>query len=276
MAIAWLKKVATTGRSPAKLLRMDGSARGAAWADGNSIVLATSSLTIGLQRISADGGEATVLTRPDPKRGELDHVWPERLPEGRGVLFTVLSTGGALDAARIAVLETATGSGTTVMAGHHARYVPTGHLVYVEAGALRAVSFVSGAYACGERRSPWCRRCGPRFLARDSSRCPMTAHSRTQTFPETDWFEELSASCRRTDGPRSATRLGPSEMTAQIGLSSRNQSVGEVRKGCRQLHQLEGIAIRIDQHGNLDRSAADWCRHHVALDLRARGFRRGD
>jgi hypothetical protein len=52
-------------------------------------------------------------------------------------------------------------------------------------------------------------------------------------------------------------------------------SVWEVRQGRRQLHQLERVALRIDQHRDLDRRAADRHRDDVALDLRARGLRGG-
>ena len=34
------------------------------------------------------------ITVPDTKAGEIDHLWPETLPGGRVVLFTVLSAGG--------------------------------------------------------------------------------------------------------------------------------------------------------------------------------------
>jgi hypothetical protein len=35
-----------------------------------TIVFGTANPTTGLQRVSASGGEETVLTRPDPKQGE--------------------------------------------------------------------------------------------------------------------------------------------------------------------------------------------------------------
>ena len=42
--------------------------------------------TTGLQRVSADGGDVAVLTRPALARGELDHLWPEMLGGGLAVL----------------------------------------------------------------------------------------------------------------------------------------------------------------------------------------------
>ena len=84
---------------------------------------------------------STVLTRPAQARGELDHLWPEMLPGGRAVLFTITATGG-LDAAQVAVLDLATGTSRVVVpGGSHAHYVPSGHLVYTAGGTLRAVPF---------------------------------------------------------------------------------------------------------------------------------------
>ncbi len=96
----------------------------------------------GLQRVSAAGGPLTVLTRPDRAQGEADHFWPEMLPGGRAVLFTITSLTGGLDAAQVAVLDLQTGARRIlVRGGSHAHYVSSGHLVYAAAGTLRAVPF---------------------------------------------------------------------------------------------------------------------------------------
>ena len=91
---------------------------------------------------AAAGGPTTVLTRPDRAQGEADHCWPELLPGGRAVLFTITALTGGLDAAQVAVLDLQTGTRTVlVRGGSHAHYVPSGHLVYAAAGTLRAVPF---------------------------------------------------------------------------------------------------------------------------------------
>ena len=98
--------------------------------------------TTGLQRVSAAGGPLTVLTRPDRAQGEADHFWPEMLPGGRAVLFTITALTGGLDAAQVAVLDLQTGTRRIlVRGGSHAHYVSSGHLVYAAAGTLRAVPF---------------------------------------------------------------------------------------------------------------------------------------
>jgi serine/threonine-protein kinase len=137
-----LKKVALSGGPVTVLAVVDGPSRGATWADDDGIIFGTGALDTGLQRVSASGGEATVLTKPDRSSGESDHLWPHALPGSRAVLFTVMATSGGFDAARVAVLDLAAGTWKTlVRSGSQAQYLPTGHLVYVAGGALWAVPF---------------------------------------------------------------------------------------------------------------------------------------
>jgi serine/threonine-protein kinase len=137
-----LKKVAITGGAPLTIAVTRGGARGATWAEDNTVVFATSVTDTGLQRVSANGGEPVVLTKPHPERGEFDHVWPEFLPGGKAVLFTVAPTTGGLDNAQIAVLDLRTNTWKVLIrGGAHAQYSRTGHLVYGASGTLRAVPF---------------------------------------------------------------------------------------------------------------------------------------
>jgi serine/threonine-protein kinase len=137
-----LKKVAITG-GPAVLVAQVGSVeQGATWAADGTIIFATTATASGLQRVSADGGVPAVLTRPDRARGEAGHIWPELLPGGQAVLCTVTATTGGFDAASIAVLDLRSGRLTILLrGGSHAQYLPSGHLMYAAAGALRAVVF---------------------------------------------------------------------------------------------------------------------------------------
>ena len=137
-----LRKIPVTGGPAVTVTTLDGPSRGATWGPGDSIVFATASIETGLQQVSASGGIVNVLTRPDRARGEADHVQPSWLPDGRGVLFTVLPQTGGPEAAKVAVFEVASRKWHTVVeVGYGARYVDTGHLVYAAAGALWAVRF---------------------------------------------------------------------------------------------------------------------------------------
>ena len=137
-----LKKVAITGGPALPLCRLDGASRGATWGDDDSIIFATAAPSTGLQRVSSAGGEPTVLTKPNRERGEGDHLWPQFLPGSQAVLFTITATTGGIDASQVAVLDLRTGTQKILMrGGSQAQYVPSGHLVYVAAGTLRAVAF---------------------------------------------------------------------------------------------------------------------------------------
>jgi len=137
-----IKKVAITGGPAITLANYSGQLRGATWGTDDTIIFATSAAESGLQRVPAGGGDPTVVTQPDAKRSEADHLWPEFLPDGRGVLFTITSTIGGLDAAQIAVLDLDTRVSTVLLrGGSHASYLPSGHLIYGASGTLRAVAF---------------------------------------------------------------------------------------------------------------------------------------
>jgi serine/threonine-protein kinase len=134
-----LKRVSANGGPPVAIAPITGVGRGAAWGPDDSIVYATTDPATGLIRVSAAGGDPVVLTRP--QAGE-DHILPQILPGGRGVLFTAWSNGRSVANAQVAVLDQASGMVRTLVSGaSHARYVASGHLVYAVNGTLRAVAF---------------------------------------------------------------------------------------------------------------------------------------
>ena len=160
--VTTLRKVAITGGPPITLARLGAIPRGATWAPDDTIIFATSDPATGLQRVSAAGGTPEVLTRPDYAQGEANHLWPEILPGGRAVLFTIMSQTGGLETAQVAVHDLRTGIHKALLrGGSHGRYVASGlaspklvegglastkpgevgHLVYVAAGTLRAMAF---------------------------------------------------------------------------------------------------------------------------------------
>ena len=137
-----VKKVAATGGPPMTLTTIDGTPRGAAWGEDGRIVFATNNLTTGLWSVPESGGEGVALTKPNREAGEADHLWPEFLPGGRGILFTITPFGASIDESLIAVLDLETGAHKIVVrGGSHAQYAASGHLVYGIAGTLRAVAF---------------------------------------------------------------------------------------------------------------------------------------
>lgn len=82
------------------------------------------------------------ITRLDPQKNEAGHHWPKWLPGGRAVLFTVIHTDETWDDATIEVQDLTAGERQVlIQGGTQARYVRSGHIVYVRSGTLMAAPF---------------------------------------------------------------------------------------------------------------------------------------
>jgi serine/threonine-protein kinase len=150
-----MQKVPISGGPAVRITATDGQPRGATWGPDGTVIFATFEPGTGLQRVSAAGGEPTVLTRPDRERGEGDHWWPEFLPGGEAVLFTIAEGAGGIENREIAVLDLRTlKSKVLIRGGSHARYVATGHLIYGVTGTLRAVAFDLGRLEVASTPAP--------------------------------------------------------------------------------------------------------------------------
>ena len=110
---------------------------GAVWLSDDTIVF--SSLSQGLMRVGASGGEARPLTTIDRERGEVEHLWPVAVPGARAVLFTVNS--GARDTLRVDAVSLETGLRTTLVEGNGAHPVPSGHIAFERDGSLWVAPF---------------------------------------------------------------------------------------------------------------------------------------
>jgi len=136
-----LRKIPATGGPTVTVLSNAGVARGASWGPDDAIIFSTVDPTTGLLRVATSGGgEPEVLTRPDPAAGEVDHVLPEVLPDGRAVLFTVVVSGAG--DTRVETLDLESGHRKVlVQGGRQPRYAASGHLVYAAQGTLWAIPF---------------------------------------------------------------------------------------------------------------------------------------
>jgi serine/threonine-protein kinase len=139
-----LKKISVTGGAPITLATLDRS-RGASWGPDGTIVFAPSVFS-GLVRISSNGGQAQPLTTLDKAKDERTHRWPQWLPGGKAVLFSSQSGDtSSFDTGTIEVVRAGTGERKVVhRGGYYARYVATGHILYVLKGTLFAVPFDAG------------------------------------------------------------------------------------------------------------------------------------
>jgi Tol biopolymer transport system component len=135
-----MKKVPVGGGVPSTLCDVSARFLGASWGRDNSIVFADG-FDAGLSRISAEGGKVETLTKPDPKREEVGHRLPSWLPDGKAVLFTVTRSGWDWQP-RLALLRPDQGDWRILLEdAADARYVPTGHLIFLRQGTLMAVRF---------------------------------------------------------------------------------------------------------------------------------------
>jgi Tol biopolymer transport system component len=140
---AWLgagnvARVPVTGGTPSWIFENTERPAGAAWGSDGTIVSATTS---GLYRVDANGGEQQLLAQPRTELGELLYAWPQLLPGGTGVLFTIVMRG-SIDGAQIAWLDLRTLETRVVLTGGTSpRYTRTGHLVYAAGQRLWAFPF---------------------------------------------------------------------------------------------------------------------------------------
>ncbi|HEV2349036.1 MAG TPA: protein kinase [Terriglobia bacterium] len=135
-----LKKISVQG-GPVVTLCDALDDRGGSWGDDGSIVFAAGGLE-GLSKVSSAGGKPEPLTSLNQQTGELTHRWPQVLPGSKDVIFTASTSIVQFDDADIAVYSTFSGKPKTVLhGGSYARYLPSGHLVYLRDGTLFAVPF---------------------------------------------------------------------------------------------------------------------------------------
>jgi serine/threonine protein kinase/Tol biopolymer transport system component len=132
-----LKKVPAAGGPPATIAQVSGLGWGAAWGEDGTIVFASNT---GLSRVSADGGTPSTVTTADGSNSER-HVLPHVLPGGDALLFTSV-TNEDWEKATITLLSLDDGERRVLITGgSDARYVATGHLLYMKSGMLMAVPF---------------------------------------------------------------------------------------------------------------------------------------
>jgi serine/threonine protein kinase len=86
-----LLKAAVAGGSPIKVADAP-QPYGGTWNEDDTLVF-TTALGSGLLRVPAGGGAPESLTKPDGAAAGLGHTWPQALPGGRRVLFTLHGKG---------------------------------------------------------------------------------------------------------------------------------------------------------------------------------------
>jgi serine/threonine-protein kinase len=135
-----LRKLSVSGGTPIKLAAIAEVPAGLSW-EGDYLLFGQST---GILRVSASGGTPELIAK---SQAEEFVASPRMLPDGDSLLFTVAPLQKALktgnwDQSRVVVQSLKSGRRTTVIeSGGDARYVSTGHLVYVVGGVLFARPF---------------------------------------------------------------------------------------------------------------------------------------
>ncbi len=109
---------------------------GATWATDGFIYVDGRGYVSLLRVPAKPGARPEWFTTLDSAAGEIDHTWPDALPNGKGVIFTITSTAakGSQDSLSyaIGVAEIPSGKHRVIVNdAMYARYAASGHLLYV-------------------------------------------------------------------------------------------------------------------------------------------------
>jgi serine/threonine-protein kinase len=138
-----LRKISVEGGAEVVLCDVSSSYTGADWGeDGN--IIASLLISGGLSRVPSAGGTPTPVT--ELVGAERTHRWPQILPGGKAILFTVENFTVGFDDAKIEVVSLTDHRRKTLQrGGTYGRYVAAtggrGYLTYVNRGTLFAVPF---------------------------------------------------------------------------------------------------------------------------------------
>jgi len=116
---------------------------GACWGIDDRIVFSDNA-TSGLYIVSASGGTPENITTPDVSKGESEHKLPFYLPDAQSVLFTVWTNSPEKNL-KVALFDSQTRVWKYLIDdASDARYVPSGHIVFMRQGMLMAIPFSLG------------------------------------------------------------------------------------------------------------------------------------
>jgi len=139
-----IKKISIFGGAPQDICKLTGNVRGMWWGDDSKIYFGH--IQNGIFSVSSNGGEAELLTKLDSATGEISHRFPQLLPDGKTLIYTVKPNNiGSFDDALIAAQRIGTSEKKILIrGGTFARYLPTGHLAYVRGNSILGIPFDPG------------------------------------------------------------------------------------------------------------------------------------
>ncbi len=130
-----IRKVSLRGGPVITVCTVATNVSGASWGPNEGMVFATPT---GLWRVSASGGDGSLLAASDTARGER-YLWPEILPSGRAAVFTRVDDTGF----QLAAVSLETGAVRPLgFEGTSPRFTTRGYLLFARRdGALLAAPF---------------------------------------------------------------------------------------------------------------------------------------
>lgn len=136
-----LKKVSIFGGSPQDVCIVPGFMRGGWWTLDDFIWFGH--INGAIYRVPSNGGTPVEVTVIDSTHGEISHRFPQMLPDGKTVIFTVKYNNiTSFDDAVIAAENVVTHERKVLIrGGSYARYVPTGHIMYARGSSIYAMPF---------------------------------------------------------------------------------------------------------------------------------------
>jgi eukaryotic-like serine/threonine-protein kinase len=138
-AAAKLQKIPVAGGPAISLCNTPGGL-GATWLRDNVIIF-NADYRGGLRKIPASGGASEEVIQPDHHRGEQADYWPEALPDGENLLFSVRK-GTSAEMSDISLLSLKSHQVRTLIPeGSNPHYLANGYILYVHSGILMAVPF---------------------------------------------------------------------------------------------------------------------------------------
>jgi serine/threonine-protein kinase len=134
-------KISIAGGVPEELSPAQIQTRGITWPTDDTLY--AGSIGAGIFRVAAAGGDLVPATVIDTAAGELSHRFPQILPGGTAILYTVKPSNiTSFNEALIAVERLGSGKRKILIRGAtYARYVPSGQLLFVRGGAIYAQPF---------------------------------------------------------------------------------------------------------------------------------------
>ena len=135
----FLKRLPVTGGTPITICQTGAPPFSVHWSEHGIVFIQPGT---GIMRVSPNGGTPEMMVAGDG--GDL-FQGAQLLPDGKSLMFSVARATGTAnfwETGEVVVHRLATGQRTTlIQRGTDARYLPTGHLVYMVEGTLMAVRF---------------------------------------------------------------------------------------------------------------------------------------